>query len=55
MDHALEPHRQFAEGSGRAGSERLEEIAGQLHEQRLVHLNCDAKPYFCACAASTHE
>ena len=31
MDHALEPHRQVAQGRGRADGERGEELAGELH------------------------
>ena len=31
MDHALEPHRQFAQRGGRADGERLEELAGKFH------------------------
>ena len=31
MDHALEPHRQFAQRRGRADGERLKELARQFH------------------------
>ncbi len=31
MDHALEPHRQFAQRRRRADGQRLEEIARQFH------------------------
>ena len=32
MDHALDPHRQLAQGSRRTDGEGSEKLAGQLHE-----------------------
>src|SRR5262249_41498740 len=38
MDHALEPHGQFAEGRGRTDRERLEEITRQLHRLAILRI-----------------